>query len=276
MIDDDATPEELDAWYRRTPDQIAAEKAARWNAAWSALRMPDDQAYQPDDDPSAAYGAQPAGQQYDADTPSRYGAAQPADEAATGDAVDAAAKAGGSTKPPPLAKTAWANHELGWLDVLAKGESNQDDGGYDVLYTPSGPPRRLPAGPSGAPDYSHFPAALAYQPKHGKSSSAAGRYGLTEPAWRETVAAHPDVTDWTPLNQNKAAWYYGASVYRRKTGRDLSADLRDESRWPGITAALNKTWSSLPGGDSQRMTQEEFNQRLRAATARYRDLHPDD
>jgi hypothetical protein len=177
MIDDDADPETLDAWYRRTPDQIAAEQAAKWNAAWSALRMPDDQAYE--QDPAASAGSDGG--------------------AATGDAVDAAAKA------PPPAKNAWANQELGFLDVLARGESNQGDGGYDVLYTPSGPPRRLPAGPAGTPDYSEFPAALAYRPPHGQPSSAAGRYGLTEPAWRETATAHPDVTDWTPLNQNKAA-----------------------------------------------------------------------
>jgi muramidase (phage lysozyme) len=160
--------------------------------------------------------------------------------------------------------------------VLATGESNQGDGGYDVLYTPHGPPRRLPAGPGGTPDYSHFPAALAYRPKPGVKKSAAGRYGMTEDAWNETVRDHPDVTDWTPLNQNKATWYYGASIYRRKTGRDLSADLQDESRWPGITSTLNPIWSSLPGGHGQKMTQEEFNQRLRDATSRYVDPHPND
>jgi len=248
-IDDDATPEELDAWYRRTPDQIAAEKADKWNATWSALRLPDDRAYEPDT------------------------------AAPTGDAVDAAASVRTTARPPrPAAppKTAWANHELGWLDVLARGESNQGDGGYDVLYTPSGPPRRLPAGPGGTPDYSHFPAAQAYQAKDGTKRSAAGRYGITKGTWNDTVKAHPDVTDWTPLNQNKAAWYSGSSIYRQKTGRDLSADLSDESRWPGITSALNHTWSSLPGGDSQRMTQDEFNQYLRDAIARYRDPHPDD
>jgi hypothetical protein len=76
MIDDDADPETLEAWYRRTPDQIAAEKQAKWNADWSALRMPDDQAYEPE-------------------TPA----------APTGEAVDAAAhvRQPGATprKPPP-------------------------------------------------------------------------------------------------------------------------------------------------------------------------------
>jgi hypothetical protein len=48
MIDDDATPEELERWYRRTPDEIEAERQRKWNADWSALRLPDHLAYEPD------------------------------------------------------------------------------------------------------------------------------------------------------------------------------------------------------------------------------------
>jgi len=237
MIDDDADPETLDAWYRRTPDQIAAAKQAKWNAAWSALRMPDDQAYEPE-------------------TPT----------APTGDAVDAAAKRG-----PPPEKTAWANHELGFLDVLASGETNQGDGGYDVLATPPGQPtRHLASGADGKPEYGHFPNEGRLVP-----NSSAGRYQFKTEPWNDVVKAHPDVADFMPLNQNKAAWYLAADTYRTKTGRDLASDLKDEGHWPQITETLNRKWSSLPGGTGQQMTQDEFNARLRAATARYQDPGPD-
>jgi len=249
MIDDDATPEELDAWYRRTPDQIAAEKADKWNAAWSALRLPDHLAYEPDDAPQASGSDQTA---------------------ATGDAVDAAARAA-----PPV-KNAWANPELGLLDVLASGEvpDINDMPRYDVLATKSGQPsRRLPQGADGKPDYSRFPNDPIWTvDKAGRRipNTSAGRYQFKQGPWNDIVKAHPDVTDFSPLNQDKAAWYLAARDYRTRThGRDLSADLVDENAWPQIASKLKETWSSLPGGKGQQMTQDEFNQRLRAATARY-------
>lgn len=48
-IDDDASPEDLEAWYRRSPADIQAAKDADWQSQWQALRTPDDQAYQTDD-----------------------------------------------------------------------------------------------------------------------------------------------------------------------------------------------------------------------------------
>ncbi|MBS0335092.1 MAG: hypothetical protein JSS35_20180, partial [Proteobacteria bacterium] len=80
----------------------------------------------------------------------------------------------------------------------------------------------------------------------------------------------------TPLNQDKGAWYRAEDAYRAATGRDLSGDLADEKYWPQIAANLNKIWISLPGGGLGAMSQEQFNQRLRDATARYRDPYPDD
>lgn len=244
MINDDTTPEELDAWYRRTPDQIAAEKAKKWNADWAALRTPDDQAYEPEH------------------------------PAPTGDAIDAAARVRqtATKRVPPPEKTAWANHELGFLDVLASGETNEGDGGYDVLATqPGHPRRRLAAGADGKPDYSRFPDPLRYPDGRGGTTrnSSAGRYQFKEQPWKDVVKAHPDVTDIAPLNQNKAAWYLAMDTYRQKTGRDLSADLKDERYWPQITDRLNGKWSSLPGGAEPQMTHEEFDRRLRDSIARY-------
>jgi hypothetical protein len=76
MIEDDADPETLDAWYRRTPDEIEAAKRAKWNAEWAALRLPDHLAYEPEN-----------------------AAATLAAQAAAGQATDAAATVGRAVRP---------------------------------------------------------------------------------------------------------------------------------------------------------------------------------
>lgn len=48
MLRDDASPEELARWYRRTPDEIEADKRNRWNRRWAALRTPEHLAREPD------------------------------------------------------------------------------------------------------------------------------------------------------------------------------------------------------------------------------------
>lgn len=48
MLRDDASPEELERWYRRTPDDIEAARRADWNRRWAALRLPEHLAREPD------------------------------------------------------------------------------------------------------------------------------------------------------------------------------------------------------------------------------------
>lgn len=48
MIRDDASQEELERWYRRTPEEIEAERRQKWNAEWNALRTPEHLAREPD------------------------------------------------------------------------------------------------------------------------------------------------------------------------------------------------------------------------------------
>lgn len=262
MIDDDADPDTLDAWYRRTPDQIAAEQAAKWNAGWNALRTPDDQAYEYDPAPSTGGD----------DT----GPAGDVEAAQTGDAVDAVAKT------PPPEKTAWAPRESALLDVLASHEvpDVNDTPRYNVMASQPGQPLRyLPTASDGQPDYSRHPNdLLKYVNKAGKTvkTTAAGRYQINKETWDGIVAAHPDVTDFSKLNQDKAAWYLADHDCRKNMGgRDLSSDLADERYWPQIAQKLSGTWASLPGVTPSQMTQDEFNARLRAATARYTDAYPD-
>lgn len=250
MIDDDATPEELERWYRRTPDEIEAEKAARWNAAWSALRTPDDQAYEPDTlasgqgDDSLASGAG-----HDHIRPGR----------------------GGYVAPTVQQLDPW---QRSLLDATAAHEAT----GYDVLYSPDGYPRRLPPGADGQADYSRHPnrpAQIPSGPNKGKWSSAAGRYQIIYPTWTGLTKEHADLTDFSPDNQDKAAWYTGWERYARETGgRDLTQDLRDATRYPQIAGILHKEWTSLPGGAEQGQTQSEFARRMQAGIQRYGQTSP--
>jgi len=155
------------------------------------------------------------------------------------------------------------------LDATAAHEAK----GYDVLYSPDSYPRRLPpTGPDGSSDYSRHPnrpAQIPSGPNKGKWSSAAGRYQIIYPTWRALQGNHSDLTDFSPDNQDKAAWYDGWERYARETGgRDLTQDLRDPTRYGKITQILHKEWTSLPGGIEQGQGQSEFDRRMQAGLQR--------
>jgi hypothetical protein len=61
---------------------------------------------------------------------------------------------------------------------------------------------------------------------------------------------YPELTDFSPKNQDKAAWYLAKDDYKRNTGRDLLTDLQGRN-FGKITKALNKTWTSLAGGKEE-------------------------
>ena len=64
-----------------------------------------------------------------------------------------------------------------------------------------------------------------------RESTAAGRYQFTKTTWDDVVTRfnkkNPDnpITDFSPVNQDKAALFLASEDYRRRTGRDLQADL---------------------------------------------------
>ena len=70
MIDDDATPEELDAWYRRTPDEIATAKQAKWND--DIGRHVRCESSDPDDRLAPHLACQPPGLRLRLDAPQPY------------------------------------------------------------------------------------------------------------------------------------------------------------------------------------------------------------
>lgn len=96
-------------------------------------------------------------------------------------------------------------------------------------------------------------------PNAGRGSTAAGRYQFLYGTWNEARdrynKAHPNdkITDFSPQSQDKVAWHHAQHVYRRQTGRDLSADLKsnDPEVRKRIGTALRGEWTSLPGGIEQ-------------------------
>jgi hypothetical protein len=66
--------------------------------------------------------------------------------------------------------------------------------------------------------------------------------------WDGLRKRHPDLTDFSPENQDKAAWYLAQENYKRASGKDLLTALKDGTFKPSFLA---KTWTSLPGGSEQ-------------------------
>jgi hypothetical protein len=56
------------------------------------------------------------------------------------------------------------------------------------------------------------------------------------------VEAHPDIKDFSPQSQMKAAAYLASDTYKQATGRDLETDLNDPSKFAQIASALHGQW----------------------------------
>lgn len=112
------------------------------------------------------------------------------------------------------------------LDTIAEGEAPD----YNTLYrghkfksTAKHPGIKIPIG------------------KTGLHSTAAGRYQFLESTWN-AAAEHLGLEDFSPKNQDKAAWWLAQRTYRQRTGRELEDDAKKEAvEWN----ALTKQWPSL-------------------------------
>jgi muramidase (phage lysozyme) len=123
------------------------------------------------------------------------------------------------------------------LDTIASTEAP----GYNVIYGG----RTF----SSYADHPRIAVPIASGPNVGLTSSAAGRYQFLGSSW-DRQAATLGLKDFSPANQDAAAWNYAKEVYKAKTGGDLEAALKsgDPNKIAQVGRALNGTWTSLPGG----------------------------
>jgi muramidase (phage lysozyme) len=121
----------------------------------------------------------------------------------------------------------------GLLTTIAAHESRGD---YSVLYGGG-----------------HFAGTQFPQWAGQDNSHAAGAYQFQPGTFGGVQRARPDITDFSPANQDRAAWYLAQQDYHRRTGRDLTVDLKDPSKAQDIANALQPTWTSTnkPGWAQQ-------------------------
>ncbi len=128
-----------------------------------------------------------------------------------------------------------------FLEAISKAEGTARERSYQVIVG-------LGAGVEGAPayfdDYSVHPNIIGMRTKEGPST-AAGRYQITNQTWKDLQKKY-GFTDFSPANQDKAAWLLAKDRYRIASGgkRDLEQDLQN-----GVTkyakSYLGGTWAAL-------------------------------
>ena len=124
------------------------------------------------------------------------------------------------------------------LNTIAGTESP----GYNVMYGG----KRF----SSYADHPRVAVPIGSGPNAGKTSSAAGRYQFLGSTW-DNLAKQLGLKDFSPANQDIAAWTLAKQAYGRNTGRELERDLNDPAQLGRIASALSGTWTSLPGGIEQ-------------------------
>lgn len=98
-------------------------------------------------------------------------------------------------------------------------------------------------------DYSDHPriaAPITSGPDIGKTSSAAGYYQFIGSTW-DQQKNKLGLKDFSPANQDAAAWDLAQTTYKQKTGKDLLTVLKSGDA-TDVLPSLSGQWSSLPGG----------------------------
>lgn len=162
-----------------------------------------------------------------------------------------ASTASSTTSAPTSGNTSQAvnstlsSNQKALLDTIAGTESP----GYNVMYGG----KRFDS----YADHPRVAVPIGSGPNTGKTSSAAGRYQFLGSTW-DAQAKKLGLKDFSPENQDVAAWDLAATTYAQKTGRDLNADLNDPNARGNIGQALSGVWTSLPGGIEAGTNQNRF------------------
>lgn len=122
--------------------------------------------------------------------------------------------------------------------------SGTESPGYDVLY-----------GGGKFQGYGQHPnvrVPIMSGPNKGDYSTAAGRYQMLNSTWGDLAKRH-GYKDFSPGNQDAAAWALANEQYKASTGGSLEEALQsgDPGRINAAGQVLAKTWTSLPGGVEQ-------------------------
>lgn len=133
----------------------------------------------------------------------------------------------GATAPSVEDLSAQESARRAVLDRIASGESPD----YSTIYGE----HKF----SSYADHPRIPIPIEGRP--GWHSDAAGRYQFLSSTW-DPLAKRLGLRNFSPANQDSAAWDLANSTYRAKTGRDLLQDqLAGKTNW----AALGGQWPSL-------------------------------
>ena len=124
------------------------------------------------------------------------------------------------------------------LNTIAQTESA---GRYNVRYGGHGDKTF-----QGFDDHPRVAEPITSGPDVGKTSSAAGRYQFIAPTW-DAQKAKLGLKDFSPANQDAAAWDLAQATYKQQTGKDLLTTLKS-GETADVLPALSGQWSSLPGG----------------------------
>ena len=183
----------------------------------------------------------------------------------TGIGTVGTAEGGNQSTAIAPAEVAWNDADptqKAFLNTLAGPESG---GEYNIIY-----------GGDHFEDYSKHPGkyvTIESGPNKGKKSSAAGKYQFLESTWNDIASRH-GLKDFSPENQDKAAWYLASETYGRTQGRSLSTDLnsKDPKIIANVGKALAPIWTSLPSGIEQGTSEDKFvttfNKYLQAAPSK--------
>jgi muramidase (phage lysozyme) len=133
------------------------------------------------------------------------------------------------------------------LNMIAMVESGGD---YNVIV---GEGKSIPGAPGSFESFADHPRIVGMETSAGKST-AAGRYQITATTWDFLKSKYPDLTDFSPKAQDRAAWRLAQSDYKKRTGRELLRDL-ETGNTNFIAKGLENTWTGLRTIDPEKALQ---------------------